>query len=80
MLQAANVMRNDLKLVFRLGRFPDWRRPSYELLRSQGKSPASILDSASRTNPRWNAVGVETTISTTINAVVANATPGGEGC
>ena len=73
---AANVMRNDLKLAFRGGLFPNARMPALESF--AGKTEEQIIQSASRTNAGVNGAGVNGALGAPVNAV-ANAARGGGG-
>ena len=70
---AANAMRNDLKRVFRLGTFPNYRMYTYEQLAKAGKTEAQIINSASSANRTITVAGGYAAAGATVNAIASTA-------
>ncbi len=56
---SASSFRQGLKVTFRGGLFPDFRKRTYEGLRSAGKNDIEIRASAGRTNVPLNVIGAQ---------------------
>ena len=66
---AVSAARNTLKRVARTGTFPNYKMYTPEqILERYGPNAEAIIDAATRTSPRWNAMGIDAAAGGAANA------------
>jgi hypothetical protein len=71
---AISAARNELKVGFRLGLFPNYRMLSpAQVIEKYGTDPAKIIGGATRTNRLLNQLGIDAVVGPTVNETATKA-------